>query len=69
MPGVPDHCVGITPTDLFEMRRIFDSKTIARPRHCFRWNVTQGRWELSEVAPVNRTLVAYYDPTLGWVEV
>lgn len=59
---------GIARGDLFEMRAIFDDKLINRPRHCFRWNTTLGRWELSEVAPADRTLIAYREGG-EWVEV
>jgi hypothetical protein len=63
-----EDCTGITRTDLQEMRRIFDDAAIARPRHCFRWSVTEERWEISEVAPADRTLLAYQTDD-GWTDV
>ncbi len=49
---------GIRKDDLMEMRTIFDNASINRPRHCFRWSTIGQRWELSEVAPADRTLKA-----------
>jgi len=63
-----DNQTGISPTDLRDMRKIMDDAAVARPRHCFRWNNTLERWELSEVAPANRTLLAY-QTSAGWVTV
>lgn len=66
--GVPDHRLGITTSDLHEMRRIFDAAEIARPRHCFRWNASAGEWELCEVAPPDRTVIATNSGN-GWTEI
>lgn len=60
---------GIQRVDLKEMRSIFTGLGINRPRHCFRWDNSLSRWELSEVAPVNRTLIAYRAPNLTWVNI
>lgn len=64
-----DNSVGITRTDLQAMRRIFDDASIPRPRHCFRWNNSAERWELSVVLPADRTLKAYQGPNGRWITV
>ena len=60
--------VSISRSDLRRMRTIFSNASIANPRHCFRWNNNLSRWELSEVAPANRTLIAFEDDA-GWTVV
>lgn len=58
---VQDLTHGIQRPDMLAMRTIMDGASVSRPRHCFRWNNTESRWELSEVAPIDRTLLATRD--------
>jgi hypothetical protein len=61
---------GISPTDVDDMRRIFDEARIDRSRHCFRWSESNARWELSEAAPADRTMKAFFkDATGQWTKV
>jgi len=59
---------GITRSDLQAARELFDNLGKPRPRICFRWDNTGKRWEIVEVAPADRTLIAYEDD-VAWVEV
>lgn len=59
-----DFRMGITPSDLHEMRRIFDTQIppLARRNHAFHWNNRLDRWELYEADIDGATLVASISP-------
>ena len=69
---VQDHRTGISPTDLVEMRRIFDEHlptAILRKAHAFHWNNTTKEWELYRIPNIEGTgdRIARCDGTT-WVE-
>lgn len=66
MPG-RDNRTAIGRTELDDMRQMFDTKGISRNRACWRWSPVEDRWELYEVLPGNRTLIAHRE-TLGAVD-
>ena len=59
-----DNRMGVTPTDLSEMRRIFDNATpeLKRRNHAFHWNGKLDQWELYDIDLSGGTLVATSDP-------
>lgn len=72
MPA-PDHCQGITPTDLQEMRRIFDDHSptpILRKAHAFHWDPTTDSWQIYRVPNIETsfTLIAHRDEAGAWIE-
>jgi hypothetical protein len=70
MPRPPkEETTGITPTDMQEMRRIWDANALPRFTHRFKWNAAMNRWELLH-QPSN-TVKAYRNDDSGgnWIEV
>ena len=69
-----EHRVAISPTDLDDLRRIFDAKDppVAHNRIAFHWSEADNRWECyctSESVELE-TLVAHYAVDGGgWTEV
>lgn len=73
MPIKAEDCLGIAPTDLNDIRLVFDKKTIPHNQISWYYNDDADRWEVYDRGvgiDKTDTLIAHYEVGgPGWVEV